>query len=94
MDIENITIEQLLKDDRVRKTTVDGQWYFSKDDLNNLYDDNFSLIESTQLSNMSAPDFLIPLKFISAQNVVEHVEYRKNMPSFKSGIDKFFKKGD
>lgn len=92
MDIENITIESLLKDDRIRKTSLQGQWYFSKDDLNDLFEDNFELIESTELSNMSPSDFLMPLKFISAQNIIEHVEYRRSMPSFKSSMAKTFKK--
>lgn len=86
MEIEEITIQYLTQEKRIGKTLSNDVWYFSKDDLNALFDDNFKFVDSKIIRSMGPDNVFVPMEYISSIAVMEHVEHRRNMTSFGDTI--------
>jgi hypothetical protein len=92
MDIEFITIENLLARPDIAHVEHDGHWYFHHGQLNAACDDIFKFSPTVMMKiPMGAdPRIFKKVAYISAPEIVEHVEHLKTMPSFASRIDQFF----
>lgn len=91
MELENITLQSLLADTRIRRKNIDGIWYFAQPDLNLIYEDVFRFLQGTPIS-MKSPVFYEPVSCINFSQIKEQVEYWLNKPSFENRIKQLFKK--
>lgn len=92
MELENITLQSLLNDTRIRRKNINGIWYFAQPDLNLIYEDVFKFLQGTPMS-VKSPVFYETVYCISYSEIKEQIEYWQNKPSFESRIGQIFKKG-
>jgi len=91
MDLLEITPEGLLANLKIRRANHAGQLYFVKDDLNKFYNDDFKFIDSIPVQVRDGDGlFSRMLQCISLVDILEHVDHRRNMPTFKSNVKDFF----
>lgn len=87
MELTNITLEQLLTTDGIRRLKVKNKWYFVKEDLNQVFDNAFQFYESNVIPvKYNDKVHLIPM--LSFKEIKDHAQYIKTRPSFGEMIDK------
>ena len=89
MDLLEITFDSLKENTLIQTVEFEGEWYFSKDGLNFVYDNEFKFIDSVPI-RIKVGNFYKVLEAISWTEIQEHVAHRRDMPSFKSTVSDFF----
>lgn len=89
MDLTSIKLESLLANPLIKKMMVGGKWYFSKEALNIIYDDNFKYVDS-QFIKTKEHGFYNTTEFISWDDIFEHVEHNRQKPDFDDRLSGMF----
>ncbi|OJX52252.1 MAG: hypothetical protein BGO88_17015 [Flavobacterium sp. 38-13] len=89
MDLIGITLESLLTNPLIKKVTVGGKWYFSKEALNIIYDDNFKYVDS-KLVKIKENGFYSVKEYIGWEDISEHIEHIRQAPGFDDRLREMF----
>jgi hypothetical protein len=90
MNIEKITLDELLRHPNIHHLIVDGTHYFSYHDLNAVYDQGFKYTDTKALIVVLESGKKTLRKFVKFDKINEQVDHLKTMPSFGSRIDRLF----
>lgn len=94
MNTEDITLEILLLNKKIRSARFEDDWYFCKDDVNAVYGNNFKLTGALPLPLKTSPKKRTVMMCMSFTDIMEQVEHYKSIPPFEADIEKLFKRNN
>ncbi len=90
MDIAEITLRKLLDNRLIKNIQKDGEYYFSKDALNALFEDNFKHTPHIVFTWKGKSNFMETGIFISYKEIAAQLDHIKSSPNFGNNIDRMF----